>query len=1081
MLKLTREKIRRLAGNDMIYSKGLRYYKEGKVSKASYSSKTNEYKFIVTGSYDYQVSITDDDDAMEFQCNCPSHSVNSGACKHVIAALLFLNRLIQKSESTENMPPEDKRAYQILEYMSNQVEIDLDYELLHLEVAINIPAILKDETTKAELNLRIGSNRLYKIQSLRRFFNCYHSYEKMFFGKECRFVRGENKFDRKSQRIFDYLYELYLIQYKCFQDSPLQASDYMGTVFTKTGMLLTQQSLVHLLEILDGDPIKLSLYNRREESVVYKAGNPSIRYDIDYIDDAITFNYHRRHPVFSLAGDGSLLYYEGTLYSPDEVFSKYYLPFYNSLGAGKPPLVFRGNNRQRFLEEMLPVLHDTMDVPIPEFLSDKYIMLPFSADVYLEPYQGTGIKAIVKFKYGEYEFNSNEQPDIGSNILVREKEKESQLIKFLYKLGFSPNSDGYVLINDKSIYDFLNEGITELSELCTIFYAKEFGRLKIRRRNKMNFSMRAGEKIDLLEVSLSIEDVDRDELLSIIKAYQIKKEFIRLKDGSFFALKENQELQTVSDFLDDLNIPLVEVANETIKLTKKDVFYLDSLSKKLESDYEISFEKDNICKRLIETISTCETEPYDLPKGITADIRPYQLTGYRWLRTLADNHLGGILADEMGLGKTLQSILYIAGVLEQVTEEKKQFLIVCPTSLIYNWLDELATFTPWITGAPIVGAPAERSKIIRHSEADVLITSYPLLRNDLQYYKSKFFDTVLIDEAQSIKNFASLNAKAVKQIKCNHRFALTGTPIENGLSELWSVFDFLMPGFLSTHTKFVREYEFPIAKGNRIKLEELNKRIESFILRRLKKDVLTELPDKIEEKLIVDMTDEQTKVYLSYMENLRTDLHHEISQYGIEKSGFRIMAALTRLRQICCYPGIFLENYNGGSGKLLVLMNVLREAITNGHRILIFSQFTSLLAVLKKELDSAGYSYFYLDGNTEIAERTELVKSFNKGEREMFLISLKAGGTGLNLTGADMVIHYDPWWNPAVEEQAEDRAHRIGQLKNVHVLKLITRGTIEEKIYKMQKQKKKLSDSIVRAQENFITSLSLEEIEDLFR
>lgn len=366
------------------------------------------------------------------------------------------------------------------------------------------------------------------------------------------------------------------------------------------------------------------------------------------------------------------------------------------------------------------------------------------------------------------------------------------------------------------------------------------------------------------------------------------------------------------------------------------------------------------------------------------------------------------------------------------------------------------------------------------NDCDLYITSYPLLRRDLPSYNEKQFHTVFIDEAQFIKNAMTGNARSVKGLHAKTRFALTGTPIENSLSELWSIFDFIMPGYLFSYTRFAKRFERPAAKGDTHILQQLSRRIKPFLLRRMKKDVLAELPEKIENKLVTELTEEQRKLYLSYAKQARNEIADEISRVGFEKSRMQILAALTRLRQICCHPGMFLENYEGGSGKVSLFLQIMDELRENGHRILVFSQFTSMLEILKDALTEAEIPYFYLCGSTKPAERQEYVKRFNAGEGDLFLISLKAGGTGLNLTGADTVIHFDPWWNPAVEDQASDRAHRIGQEKNVHVIKLLTKGTIEEKIFRLQQKKQDLFNAVIEAGETFLNKLTEEEIRELF-
>ncbi len=356
-----------------------------------------------------------------------------------------------------------------------------------------------------------------------------------------------------------------------------------------------------------------------------------------------------------------------------------------------------------------------------------------------------------------------------------------------------------------------------------------------------------------------------------------------------------------------------------------------------------------------------------------------------------------------------------------------------------------------------------------------------MLRRDIDLYKDIKFQYCFLDEAQHIKNPNTLNAKTAKQINSGMNFALTGTPIENSITELWSIFDFVMPGYLLSHSKFLKKFETPITKySDQNALNELGRHIRPFILRRLKKDVLKDLPEKIETKIVCEMTEEQKKIYLAYLKKAKAEVAIELQTHGFEKSQIKILSLLTRLRQICCHPSLFIENYNGESGKIQVLEEIMTDAFDSGHRILLFSQFTSMLEIIKQFLERKGIEYFYLDGTTKSEDRVEMVKSFNQGTGKLFLISLKAGGTGLNLTGADMVIHFDPWWNPAVEDQASDRAHRIGQKNVVQVMKLITQGTIEDKIFELQQKKKEMIDSVIQPGETLLSKMSESEILELF-
>lgn len=439
-------------------------------------------------------------------------------------------------------------------------------------------------------------------------------------------------------------------------------------------------------------------------------------------------------------------------------------------------------------------------------------------------------------------------------------------------------------------------------------------------------------------------------------------------------------------------------------------------------------------------------------------------------------------------GKTIQ---VLAVTLSYINEQKKNnqkplpSMVACPSSLTLNWLGEVQKFTPTLKALVISGSALEREKKIKNIEKyDIIITSYDSLKRDIELYDEKMyqFKYMIADEAQYIKNNNTQNAKAIKNIKAEARFALTGTPIENSLSELWSIFDFIMPGYLFKYRKFKELYELAIVKeNNQAKMQKLKKMIEPFVLRRIKKEVLTELPDKTVTVLYNEMEEEQQKIYLSYLAQAKKEVADEIQMNGFENSQIKILALLMRLRQICCHPSLFLQDYEGESSKLEQCIEVIEDATKGGHKILLFSGYTSMFPIIEKELKKKQINYLKLTGQTKVTDRIELVDKFNEDKDiKVFLISLKAGGTGLNLTGADMVIHYDPWWNLSAENQATDRTYRIGQKNNVQVYKLITKNSIEEKIYELQKKKEKLVDNMLSTQNTFINQLSKEDIMELF-
>ena len=430
----------------------------------------------------------------------------------------------------------------------------------------------------------------------------------------------------------------------------------------------------------------------------------------------------------------------------------------------------------------------------------------------------------------------------------------------------------------------------------------------------------------------------------------------------------------------------------------------------------------------------------------------------------------------------------LAVVLDYVQNNKnpKPTIVVCPSSLSLNWQNEINKFTPDLSSIVIHGNIEERKKQIKSiPNFDIIITSYDLLKRDIEIYKEQKyeFQYIIADEAQYIKNNNTQNAKAIKELNAKTRYALTGTPIENSLSELWSIFDFVMPGYLFTYRKFKELYEMPIVRDeDKITMKKLKMLIEPFILRRIKTEVLTELPDKTITVLNNEMEEEQQKIYLSYLQNAKQEAMSEINSRGFEKSQMKILALLMRLRQICCHPNLFLTDYKGESSKLMQCIEVIKDAVASGHKILLFSSYTAMFPIIEKELEKEKIQFCKLTGQTKVGDRIKLVDEFNESENlKVFLISLKAGGTGLNLIGADMVIHYDPWWNLSAEKQATDRTYRIGQKKNVQVYKLITKNSIEEKIYELQERKAKLIDNMLSTNETFLNKLSKEEIMELFK
>ena len=746
-------------------------------------------------------------------------------------------------------------------------------------------------------------------------------------------------------------------------------------------------------------------------------------------------------------------------------------PFFTTLfGKKQSELEFRGENMGSFIEKILPVIKKTMNIQVPEKIKDHYIVEQLQPKLYFDidrSRQRPVLVARMIFAYGEHEVNPLQDEQKGSYILVRDREEEEQLLRLMYDKHFSVRREQFVLTKEDEIFQLMTEGIQDLCRQFEVFYSKEYKANSIKKVGMLSAGIRLNTDINLLEMDVDYGHIPKEELRDFFRSIKLKKKYYRLKSGAFVNLMT--EDKQIDELRDLLSIGEVTEDNK-IAFSQTAVMEVDEL---LPHTQRIT--RDAGYKQLLEDLKNPDKTNWELPNGMEDILRPYQITGYRWLCSLAHYGMGGILADDMGLGKTLQTITYV------LANPGTRTLIVCPTSLAYNWQDEFSKFAPQIATQIISGTPQERADLMQQStDVPVWITTYPLIRKDVDLYKAQIFDACFIDEAQFIKNPTSLGAKAVKAVQAKHRFALTGTPIENTLSELWSIFDFVMPGFFGRYRQFEECYEKPILRDHdSVQMQKLRRKIRPFVLRRMKKEVLTELPDKIETRRMAEMGANQRKIYESYLARIQMELagDEENTPGG---NRMQVLAALTRLRQICCHPATFASNYHGGSGKLDLLMEQLPDILEGGHSVIVFSQFTSMLSIVAHELKQRNIPFFYLAGSTSAQERKREVKEFNRGEVKVFLISLKAGGTGLNLTGADTVIHFDPWWNPAVEDQATDRAYRIGQKKKVQVIKYVMKDSIEEKIYELQKRKKQLSDQLIQAGESFVTQLTMEEIKELF-
>ena len=1065
MYKITREAIRRLATTETVYYRGMRYYAAHAVSDVTWNEATKQYHAFVQGSNIYGVTIGfGEDEQITHSCNCPAHAKYPGACKHVVAALLFIADYQQRADALENLGWEDQTAYRIIEYFRKREYRKLTPQYFHLALQVTVNEPLKSRQSKAFVGLYAGSSKMYKVSNTKKFIQDYYNHKEIRLGKEFRYIPEECQFEPTSAAVLAYLTEIYEIQ-------ETLGKTYYSNLFNRQELVVSQNMLCKLLRLAEELHCDIILRDKKMENMEIMCSNPKLSMELQMEDEVLSLHDMGQEPIISICEDGSILCYQGCIYLPDMEFLANLRPFFTTLfGKKQSELEFRGENMGSFIEKVLPVIKKTMNIQVPEKIKDHYIVEQLQPKLYFDidrSRQRPVLVARMIFAYGEHEVNPLQDEQKGSYILVRDREEEEQLLRLMYDKHFSVRREQFVLTKEDEIFQLMTEGIQDLCRQFEVFYSKEYKANSIKKVGMLSAGIRLNTDINLLEMDVDYGHIPKEELRDFFRSIKLKKKYYRLKSGAFVNLMT--EDKQIDELRDLLSIGEVTEDNK-IAFSQTAVMEVDEL---LPHTQRIT--RDAGYKQLLEDLKNPDKTNWELPNGMEDILRPYQITGYRWLCSLAHYGMGGILADDMGLGKTLQTITYV------LANPGTRTLIVCPTSLAYNWQDEFSKFAPQIATQIISGTPQERADLMQQStDVPVWITTYPLIRKDVDLYKAQIFDACFIDEAQFIKNPTSLGAKAVKAVQAKHRFALTGTPIENTLSELWSIFDFVMPGFFGRYRQFEECYEKPILRDHdSVQMQKLRRKIRPFVLRRMKKEVLTELPDKIETRRMAEMGAKQRKIYESYLARIQMELagDEENTPGG---NRMQVLAALTRLRQICCHPATFASNYHGGSGKLDLLMEQLPDILEGGHSVIVFSQFTSMLSIIAHELKQRNIPFFYLAGSTSAQERKREVKEFNRGEVKVFLISLKAGGTGLNLTGADTVIHFDPWWNPAVEDQATDRAYRIGQKKKVQVIKYVMKDSIEEKIYELQKRKKQLSDQLIQAGESFVTQLTMEEIKELF-
>lgn len=632
-----------------------------------------------------------------------------------------------------------------------------------------------------------------------------------------------------------------------------------------------------------------------------------------------------------------------------------------------------------------------------------------------------------------------------------------------------PDAPWFAEDDDNALFLLITEGYGELARLGDVLVSENLSGREVLPPPNVNVTARV--RSGLLDIEVEAAGMAPADLIAYLASYKRKRRFVRLANGDIVRMGE--AVRALSNLADGLGIRDEDLVEGTECIPANRTLFVDALLKKSG----VRFNRNDAFRAIVRDFDTVADGDVNVPKSLAQTMRPYQCDGFQWLCMLGKLGFGGILADDMGLGKTLQMIAYLlARKRDCAPDGYLPSLVVCPASLVYNWEAEARRFAPELSVVPVTGVRAARNAAITGAaQHDLLVTSYDLMKRDVDFYAGQQFHCVVLDEAQYVKNRTTKAAKCAKQLPAQVRFALTGTPVENRLSELWSIFDFLMPGMLGSHDQFGARFEASITAGDEACAQRLQALIGPFILRRLKEDVLADLPDKNESVVFAHLEGEQEKLYHANASKLALQLAKQLPE-EFAQDKLRILAELTKLRQICCDPHLTYDNYEGDSAKLETCMELIRNAVDGGHRILLFSQFTSMLDIIGRRLDAQKLPFLTFTGSTSKEERAARVDRFQQGDAPVFLISLKAGGTGLTLTAADIVIHYDPWWNVAAQNQATDRAHRIGQTRNVSVFKLIAKDTIEEKIVEMQEEKRHLAEQVIGGEAIGSAKLSRDDI-----
>ena len=952
-------------------------------------------------------------------CSCEDYIENKNLhrdfkCKHMMAVAYKFYMLAKKDKKKKG------------------TKEPIKIEKIQVRIEPRLKAIKENGIEKYIAEFWIGDNSLALMKSINEFIYCMEN--KRFLSLNDNFVYNPHKhiLNEEAERIISYIN-------KKISSKDSKEKRIIGRYFE-----IKAQDLKEFLMLLENNKSIFFNYDYvNYKAEVIKEMLP-IHFNIKIKEEKISVTTTNKMPI-PLNNSLDAFLYDRKIYVPNEEQIKFLKVIYKPLmDKGQ---VILANNEENLVKILRILSNITEDISLGEgvkrlissLIKPEFYFTKVNDDIYCKVDINYSIGKITLLK------------DINKLSFIRDNIYEEKIVMEMEKLKFIRDDNKFKFIGeDEDIYNLLSIRFKELLKEGKVYLTKDFKDIRLIKGKDLEYSFIEEDE----GYYFKVKGFTLKELNSALYDMKNKKGFYKTKNNNYLDLQDKTVIR-ILNILDSLDI-----SDDNITIDKNNMLYINESLK----NQGTAFDKgEETIKEIDKGLSNRKQR--EVPDDLNAKLRNYQVEGFNWLNEIANLKVGGILADEMGLGKTIQIIAFL------LSQKGKKSIVITPTSLIYNWRDEFNKFAPSLKVGIIHGDKKNRV-VMMEKDFDVIVTTYGLIKNDYEYYKEKEFDFCIIDEAQNIKNSKAQNTKYVKAIKAGCRIALSGTPMENNLMELWSIFDYIMPGYLLSEAKFKEKY----LKEDMY--DELKELIKPFILRRLKKDVIDELPNKIEKKFMVEMEKNQKAVYQSYIKEVRQKL------YSGEDNKITVFSYLTKLRQLCLDPSLILDDYVGRSAKIEAALNIVNMAIAENRKVLIFSQFTSVLQKLGSELSEKNIGYLYLDGSTKANKRVEMVKEFNESEDlKIFLISLKAGGTGLNLTSSDLVLHFDPWWNPAIEDQATDRAHRIGQQNIVEVIKLIAKDSVEENIIRLQEDKRELINKVISGEEigsNVIGKLSRDEIIDLF-